>query len=150
MTISEFSGVVSMSLVLRSDGVIAHPVRVGVISGIDARVMPVILVQSSCRRAKGSGRLSRAECSTGIRSRRSSCFLVGLPVPVEARETPPEIDVALRPEEEGLGALAERKSAPEFFRVFAMSAKLTDLADGGDAVECWLWMRRGTKMLESA
>jgi hypothetical protein len=143
--------VVSRSLVLRSDGVIAHPVRVGVISGIDARVMPVILAQSSCRRAKGSGRLSRAECSTGIRSRRSSRFWVGLLVLVEARETPPELDVALRPEEEELGALAERKSAPEFFRVFAMSAKLTDFAVGeGGAVECWLWMRRGTKMLESA
>jgi hypothetical protein len=39
--------------------------------------------------------------------------MVGLPVPVEllvlveARETPPEIDVAPRPEEEELGALAE-------------------------------------------
>ena len=121
------------------------------ISGIDARVMPAILAQSSCRRVKGSGRLSRADCSTGIRSRRSSRFLVGLlvpielPVSVEARETPPEIDVAPRPEEEELGALAERKSAPEFFRVFAMSAKLTDFAaDEEGVVECWLWMRRGT------
>ena len=136
---------VSRSLVLRSDGVIAHPVRVGVISGIDARVMPVILAQSSCRRAKGSGRLSRAECSTGIRSRRSSRFLIGLPVLVEARGMPPEIDMAPLPEEEELGALAECKSAPEFFRVFAISAKLTDFAaDEGGAVECWLWMRRGT------
>src|SRR5271169_4538778 len=136
MTVSEFSGVVSRSLVLRSDGVIAHPVRVGVISGIDARVMPAILAQSSCRRAKGSGRLSRAECSTGIRSRRSSRFLVGLLVLVGARETPPD------PEEEVSDALAERKSAPEFFRVFAISAKLTDFAvDGGVAIECWLWMR---------
>jgi hypothetical protein len=105
--------VVSRSLVLRSDGVIAHPVRVGVISGIDARVMPAILALSSCRRAKGSSRLSRAECSTSIRSRRSSRFIVGLPVPiellvlVEARETPLDIDVAPRPEEEELGALAE-------------------------------------------
>ena len=113
MTISEFSRVVSRSLVLKSDRVIAHLVRVGVISRIDAKVMPAILALSSCRRAKGSGRLSRAECSTGIRSRRSSRFMVGLPVPVEllvlveARETPPEIDVAPRPEEEELGALAE-------------------------------------------
>jgi hypothetical protein len=139
MTILEFSRVVSRSLVLRLDGVIAHLVWVGVISGIDARVMPAILAQSSCRRAKGSSWLSRAECSTSIRSRWSSGFLVGLLVLVEARETPPEIDVALLLEEEELGALAERKSAPEFFRVFAMSAKLTDFAaDEGGAVECWL------------
>ena len=150
ITISEFSRVVSRSLVLRLDGVIAHLVQVGMISGIDARVMPVILAQSSCWRAKGSGRFSRAECSTGTRSRRSSRFLVELPVSVEVRETPPEIEVTPRPEEEGLGALAERKSAPEFFRVCAMSAKLTDFAaDEGGAVECWLWMRRGMKMLES-
>jgi hypothetical protein len=71
--------------------------------------------------------------------------LIGLPVPVEllvpveARETPLEIDVAPHPEEEELSALAERKSAPEFFRVFAMSAKLTDFgADEEGVVECWL------------
>jgi hypothetical protein len=116
--------------------VIAYLVRVGVISGIDARVMPVILAQSSYRRAKGSSRLSRAECSTSIRSRQSSCFLIGLPVLVEARETPLEIDVALLLEEEELGALAEQKSAPEFFRVFTMSVKLTDFAaDEGGVVE---------------
>jgi hypothetical protein len=143
--------VVSRSLVLRLDKVIAHLVQVGVISGIDARVMLVILAHSSCQRANGSSRLSKAECSTSIRSRRSSRFLVGLPVPVEARETPPELDVVLRPEEGVLGVLAERKSTPEFFRVFAMSAKLTDfVAEEGGAVEYWLWMRRGTKMLESA
>jgi hypothetical protein len=114
-----------------------------VISGIDARVMPVILVQSSYRRVKGSSWLSRAECSTSIRSRWSSRFLVGLLVPielpvlVEARETPLEIDVAPHLEEEELGALAERKSAPEFFRVFTMSTKLTDFAvDEEGVVEC--------------
>ena len=64
---------------------------------------------------------------------------IELPVLVEVRETPPEIDVALCPEEEELGALAEWKSAPEFFRVFAMSAKLTDFAaDEEGVVECWL------------
>ena len=115
------------------------------ISGIDARVMPAILAQSSCRRVKGSSRLSRADYSTSIRSRWSSRFLVGLLVLiellvlVEARETPLEIDVAPCLEEEELGALAERKSAPEFFRVFAMSAKLTDfVADEEGVVECWL------------
>ena len=77
--------------------------------------------------------------------------LVELLVLVEARETLPEIDVVSCPEEEELGALEERKSAPGFFRVFAMSAKLTDFAaDKEGAVECWLWMRRGTYMLESA
>jgi hypothetical protein len=69
MTVLEFSRVVSRSLVLRLDEVIAHLVQVGVISGIDARVMLAILALSSCRRAKGSGWLSRAECSTSIRSR---------------------------------------------------------------------------------
>jgi hypothetical protein len=63
--------------------------------------------------------------------------LIGLLVLVEARETPLEINVAPLLEEEELGALAERKSAPEFFRVFAMSTKLTDFtADKGRAVEC--------------
>ncbi len=139
ITISEFSRVVSRFLVLRLDRVIAYLVRVGVISRIDARVMLVILAQSSCRRAKGSSWLSRAECSTSIRSRRSSRFLVVLLVLVEARETLPEIDVAPRLEEEGPGALAERKTAPEFFRVFAMSTKLTNFAvDEEGAVECWL------------
>jgi hypothetical protein len=146
ITVSEFSRIVSRSLVLRSDKVIAYPVQVGIISRIDARVIPAILAQSSCRRAKGSGQLSRAECSTSIRSCRSSCFIVGLPVLVEllvlveAREVLPEIDVAPCPEEEELGTLAEYKSAPEFFRVFAISAKLTDFAEG--AVECWLWIQR--------
>ena len=69
MTILEFSRVVSRSIILRLDGVIAHLVWVGVISGIDARVMLAILAQSSCRRAKGSSWLSRADCSSGIRSR---------------------------------------------------------------------------------
>ena len=62
---------------------------------------------------------------------------IKLPVLVEARETPPEIDVAPRLEEEELGALAERKSTPEFFRVFTMSMKLTDFAvDEEGVVEC--------------
>jgi hypothetical protein len=94
--------------------------------------------------------LSRAEYSTGIRSCRSSCFLVELlvlvelPVLVEAREILPEIDIVPCPEEEELGALSEQKSAPEFFRVFAISAKLTDFAaDKGGTVEYWLWMQRG-------
>src|SRR5215212_5365832 len=122
--ISVFSLVRRRSLVVRSDGVIAHPVRVGAMSGIDAKVRPVILVQSSCRRAKGSGLWSKAVGSTGMRSRRSSRFfpLVELVV-AEAGETPPGIDVGALPV-----ALATRKSAPEFFRVFAMSAKLADFA----------------------
>ena len=71
--------------------------------------------------------------------------MIGLPVPiellvlVEARETPLEIDVAPHLEEEELSALVERKSTPEFFRVFAMSAKLTDFGvDEEGVVECWL------------
>ena len=70
---------------------------------------------------------------------------IELLVLVEVRETPPEIDVAPCLEEEELGALAEWKSTPEFFRVFAMSTKLTNFAvDEEGVVECWLWMRRGT------
>jgi hypothetical protein len=52
---------------------------------------------------------------------------------VRARETP------LDPEEEVLDTLAKRKFAPEFFKVFAISAKLTDfVVDKGVAIECWL------------
>ena len=62
-----------------------------------------------------------------------------------------EVDVEARPREERLGVLAEQKSALEFVRVFAMSAKLTDLgAEEWGAEECWLWMRIGTKTLDSA
>jgi hypothetical protein len=63
-----------MSRVVRSDEVIAHPVRVGVISGIEARVRPVILAHSSCRRAKGSGLLRRACFLIEMRSLLSSRF----------------------------------------------------------------------------
>jgi hypothetical protein len=45
---------------VRSNGVIAYPVRVGAISRINARVRPVILAHSAYYRAKGSGLLSRA------------------------------------------------------------------------------------------
>jgi hypothetical protein len=56
--------------------------------------------------------------------------LVGLLVLVRARETP------LDPEEEVLDALAEQKFASKFFKVFAISAKLTDFAvDKGVAIE---------------
>ena len=128
---------------MRLDGVIAHPVRVAVIVGIRARVSPGIRVQSSCRRAKGSGLWSKALGSTGMRSRRSSRFRVE-PFSDEVSETPPEFEVGTLLEEEELGALAVWKSAPEFFRVFAISAKLTDFAAAEEgAVECWLWMRRG-------
>ena len=71
--------------------------------------------------------------------------MIGLLVPiellvlVEARETPLEIDVTPYLEEEELGALVEWKSTPEFFRVFAMSTKLTDFrVDEEGVVECWL------------
>lgn len=117
------------SLVLRSDGVIAYPVRVGVIRGIDARVRSVILVYSSCQRVKGSGLLSRAVSSIGMRRRRSSRSGFIVPIepldllepldPEEARET---LLVDPWPDEEGLYVLAGRKSAPEFFKVFTMSA----------------------------
>jgi hypothetical protein len=143
ITVLEFLGVVSRSLVLRSDKVIAYLVRVGIISGIDTRVMPAILAQSSYRRVKGSSRLSRVECSTSIRSRRSSYFLVGLLVLVElldlveARETLLELNIAPYLEEEELRTLVERKSTPKFFRVFAMSTKLTDfVANEEGTIEC--------------
>jgi hypothetical protein len=50
--ISEFSYIIRRSLVLRSDGVIAYLVRVGIIRGIIARVRPVIWVYSVYYRAK--------------------------------------------------------------------------------------------------
>ena len=47
--------------------------------------------------------------------------------------------------------LAPRKSAPEFFRVFAMSAKVTDLGveEAGGLPDCRLRRRMGAKLLES-
>jgi hypothetical protein len=72
--ISVFSYVVRMSRVVRSDKVIAHLVRISVISGIEARVRPVILAYSSCRRVKGSGLLRRACFSIRMRSLLSSRF----------------------------------------------------------------------------
>ena len=73
--------------------------------------------------------MSRALGSTGIRSRRSSrVFLFVLMESVEARETPPEFEVGALLDEEVLPVLAPLKAAPEFLRVFAMSAKLTDFA----------------------
>ena len=116
---------------MRFDGVIAHPVRVGMIDGIRARVSPGIRAQSSCRRAKGSGLWSKALGSTGMRSHRSSHFRVE-PFSDEVSETPPEFEVGPLLEEEVLGALAVWKSTPEFFRVLAMPAKLTDFKAGVD------------------
>ena len=91
----------------------AQPVFVGVISGTDARVMPLILAASSCRSAKGSGLLSRAIGLTGIRRCRSS--FLGIPLPLvlplaefeweEAREAPPKIDEGLLPREEVIADL---------------------------------------------
>jgi hypothetical protein len=87
---------------VRSDGVIAYPVCVGVISGIEARVRPVILAHSSCRRAKGSGLLRRACFLIGMRSLLSLRFGGSLrlllteanepvaPPPIEAPPDPPE------------------------------------------------------------
>ena len=72
--ISVFSYVVRMSRVVRSDKVIAHLVRISVINRIEARVRPVILTYSSCRRAKGSGLLKRACFLIGMRSLLSSRF----------------------------------------------------------------------------
>jgi hypothetical protein len=73
--------------------------------------------------------LKRAVFSIGIRRRRSS-FGLTKPLdpldPLDVSETPLEL-IDPRPEEEGPGALIRRKSAPEFFRVFTMSAKVTDL-----------------------
>ena len=91
----------------------AQPVFVGIISGTDARVMPLILAASSCRSAKGSGLLSRAISLTGIRRCQSS--FLGIPLPLvlplaefereEAREAPPEIDEGLLPREEVIANL---------------------------------------------
>jgi hypothetical protein len=47
--------------------------------------------------------------------------------------------VETRLKEEVLGVLAERKSAPEFFRVFTISVKLTNLELEEIVIEeCWL------------
>src|SRR5271163_1509120 len=110
---SVFSCEVRRSLVVQSAGVIAHLVRVGAICGIAAKERPVVL-QSSWRRAKGSGLLSSAPFSTVTRRRRSSHFF---PFSVV-------VEIGVGPGG-GRGVLALRKSAPEFLRVLAMSAKLT-------------------------
>jgi hypothetical protein len=116
-------------------------------------VRPVILAQSSYRIAKGLGRLRRTVFLIRIRRRRSSFGLAGPLDLVDISETPLEFKVGLRPEEEVLGALTERKSTPKFFRVFAMSAKVIDLAlkpdEGIDTELGWLYTQRGTKILES-
>jgi hypothetical protein len=63
--------------------------------------------------------------------------LIRLLVLVKVREMLLEVNKALCLEKEVLGALAKRKSAPEFSRVFAMSAKLTDfVAEERGVVEC--------------
>ena len=116
---------------MRSDGVIAQPVWVGIIDGIRARVSPGIWVQSSCQRAKGSGLWNKTLGLTGMRSHQSSHFRVE-PFSDEVSEMPPEFKVGALLEEEVLGALAVWKSAPEFFRVLAMPAKLTDFEAGVD------------------
>ena len=55
---------------------------------------------------------------------------------VDMSETPL---VETHSEEEVLAVLAGRKSAPEFFRVFIMSAKVMDLgAEEEELEECWL------------
>jgi hypothetical protein len=59
---------------VRSNRVIAHLVRVSVISGIKARVRPVILAHSSYQRAKGFGLLRRAYFLIGMKSLLSLCF----------------------------------------------------------------------------
>jgi hypothetical protein len=82
----------------------AHPVFVGVTSGTDARVIPLILAASSCRSAKGSGLLSRAAGSTGTRRGRSSFF--GFPLVEFEREE--ELGVGLLPEEEATADLGVR------------------------------------------
>ena len=104
---------VRRSLVVRSAGLIAHPVRVGVIWGISAKERPVAL-QSSWRRAKGSGLLSSAPLFIVTKRRRSSCFF------------PPFIDVEIRvrpffSKGGGRGALVLQRSALEFLKVLAMS-----------------------------
>jgi peroxiredoxin len=76
--------------------------------------------------------LNRAEYSINIKKYQSSCFLIELLVLVGAKEILPEIDTGVCPEEEELGALTEQRSASELSRVFAISAKLTDL------VKYWL------------
>lgn len=143
-----FSSVVRRSLVRRSDGVIAHPVRVGAITGIEASVRPVILAQSSCLRAKASGLWSKASGLTAIRSRRSSRFGGVVEIKVEAKVTPPGIEVGFLPDEGATGALAGWKSAPELFKALAMPAKLVGFAaEVVVSFEGWLWTRIGAKLV---
>jgi len=131
----------------------AHPVRVGAIRGIDASVRPLILAQSSCRRAKGAGLLSSALCSTVTRRRLSSrCCCFGFPEEeIDTPPDPPEFDeVGLLLEKAELGVfVAPRKSALEFFRVFATSAQETDF-EGAEEEGAWLRMPMGMKLAESA
>src|SRR5258706_4526255 len=141
------------SLVERSAGVIAQPVLVGVTRGTEAREIPGILVASSCRKAKGSGLLSRAMGLIVIGRRRSSFLAPRLPAlplvepgDVEERETPPEIVVGRLPEGVLLRGCLLWKSAPEFLRVLAKPAKETDFVED----DGWLWTRIGTKLLDLA
>ena len=56
----------------------------------------------------------------------------------------PEITVAALPEMDELGFLAPWSEAPEFFRVFATSAQLTDFGpEDGVASDGWLLRRIG-------
>lgn len=138
---------------MRVWGCKAHPVAVGVIRGRFASVRPVIRVVSSCRRGKGSFRVSvpRRPVLTRIRM---STFVEGLDlaeVPVGTPPEPPEIVVEL------LALLVGLISAPEFFREFAAPAQETDFVEGtgagaGEVVDVLgrLLMRAGTKSLVSA
>jgi hypothetical protein len=138
---------------VRSDRVMAYPVRVGAIREIDTRIRPLILVYSSCERAKGAGLLSSILYSTVTRRHLSSRYYYCFGFPKEETDIlpdPPEFDeVGLLLEKAEPGALfVPRKSAHEFFRVFAMSAKETDF-EGAEEEGVWLRMPMGIKLAES-
>ena len=149
-----FSSVERRSRTVRSDGVIAHPVRVGITSGTDARVIPDTFETRACRSINGCSLLCRVHGSQVTSRRRSTLWAPLGPLKdsedaEERTETPPEVEVGALPG--GLSCLAGRMLAPEFFRVFARSAKVTDLEEEESELPLLAFlMLIGTKLLDSA
>jgi hypothetical protein len=101
----------------------------------------VIWVYSAYYRAKGLGWLRSTECSIRISRRRSLCFLVELLILLEETDILPKsnnIGVCLK--EEGLCSLVIWKLAPEFFRVFAISIKLTNFGPEEEVLKVEYWL----------
>jgi hypothetical protein len=87
------------------------------------------------------GWLRSAEYSIRISRRRSSCFLIEPLVPLKETDTPPKNNnIGVRLKEKGPYSLVIRKSAPKFFRVFAISTKLTNFGLEKEVLEVEYWL----------